>query len=332
MELLDLLLGQQKIGTPGINPNAPDPRPNKPMGQLDAFLQQPGGSMLMNLLAQSGRSLTPGPSPLGAIGRAALTTQAQQQQRQRSGLENEFLRSQIGLNKAKAELPSGGQRRVQSAQPLANGNIGYLDAFTGQVVDTGFKAGGKGQVIDMPGIGQVIYDPVQQTLTEVNPEEVIRTAGAERRGAEQRATSEAQADVTAEIELPGQIAKDQEFIEKGERFINMLESGELNTGPIVGQAPPLSTNAQLFQAFSGENVIQSISSATFGQLSEGERKFIETTNPSRKNTEAANIDIIKTKIEYIKRAQERARQRLDKASGEVRRRRYNPETGQLEDI
>lgn len=91
--------------TPAFNPSAPDPRAQsqKPgvMGKLDSFIGTQGGGLLMNLLAQSGYSTMP-QSPFGAIGRATLANQEQQTQRARGGLEDEFLRSQIGLNQARA--------------------------------------------------------------------------------------------------------------------------------------------------------------------------------------------------------------------------------------
>ena len=99
----------QKIGTPGINPAAPDPRPTAPMNKFDQFLGTPGGGFLMNLLAQSGYSPVP-QSPFGAIGRAALLSQQQGQQRKQSDLQEQLVRSQVGLNQAKtvgALMPGG---------------------------------------------------------------------------------------------------------------------------------------------------------------------------------------------------------------------------------
>jgi hypothetical protein len=120
--------------------------------------------------------------------------------------------------------------------------------------------------------------------------------------------------VREERTLPEQIAKDQAFIDRAQKFVAMLENGELETGPLVGRFPAMSTNAQLFDAFSGENIIESISSATFGALSEGERQFIKSTNPNRTMTEEANLDIINRKIQVIKEAQDRARKKLGQES------------------
>lgn len=194
MELLDLLLGQQKIGTPGINPNAPDPRPNKPMSQLDAFLQQPGGSMLMNLLAQSGRSLTPGPSPLGAIGRAALTTQAQQRQAGMDDLQKQLIQSRIGLNRATAERggnPSGGN--VQSQFITEGGKLGFLRR-NGEVVITE-------QDVKDSFVIQQRADGSQIAVNRSNPSETVPVVTSDEANAAtvRAAQTQAQAEATTDL-------------------------------------------------------------------------------------------------------------------------------------
>lgn len=121
--LAQFLLGQQgfsegqKIGTPGINPNAPDPRPTIPNSGISNFLSPLNNPFLLNILAQQGRmTIAPGttasiPSPLGIIGKAALMTQQQEQQKKQFDLQQELMRAQMGLLKAKtdaegrAELP-----------------------------------------------------------------------------------------------------------------------------------------------------------------------------------------------------------------------------------
>lgn len=115
-------------------------------GKADQFLQKPGGMMLLNLLAQEGFSTTP-QSPLGAIGRAGLATQQQQQGQQQADLQRRLIEAQIGLTNTRASAQAGPQRRVQSAQKLANGNIGYIDAFSGKVIDTGVKFSKKVELI-----------------------------------------------------------------------------------------------------------------------------------------------------------------------------------------
>jgi len=103
-------------------------------GKIDNFINSPGGGFLMNLLSQQGYSPVP-QSPFGAIGRAGLMSQAQGQQRQRGELENELLRAQAGLAKAKTTsegMPGGGDIKAATdlgklTQDLANGVISQED-------------------------------------------------------------------------------------------------------------------------------------------------------------------------------------------------------------
>lgn len=82
-------------------------KPEAPPSKLDGFLTSPGGSLLVNLLSQSGFSTMP-QSPFGAIGKGLLATQQQSQGRERNDLTNQLLRSQIGLNEAKASAAPPG--------------------------------------------------------------------------------------------------------------------------------------------------------------------------------------------------------------------------------
>jgi hypothetical protein len=106
--ILDLALANNfgSPFTPGINPAAPDHRPKPdPLG----FLNSPGGSFLMNLLAQQGYSPIP-QSPLGAIGRAGIATQQQQRQFSLDDMRRQLFEAQTGLANARAEaLKSKGQ-------------------------------------------------------------------------------------------------------------------------------------------------------------------------------------------------------------------------------
>jgi hypothetical protein len=242
-------------------------------------------------------------------------------------LQKRFMESQIGLNEFKSQPGNAGQRIVQSAQTLSNGNVGYLNAFTGELVDTGQKAGGKGQIIDMPGIGQVRFDPVQGTLTQVNPEDVIRTAGADREGAKERSRQDAEIDAIIKraetnelaknlLTVPEKVASTQAFLDEGRAHIERLKSGELSTGPIRGQLPAFTTNEQLFEAYSGAQILDQISSVTLGALSEGEMEFLKTTVSGRTRTEEANIDIIQRKIDTIEAANQRALAKLERSDDE----------------
>lgn len=177
-------------------------------------------------------------------------------------------------------------------------------------------------------VDAITSEPISEPIT---PEEAVSGAVTAKTATTQ-AEEQTKVDVRNQNTLPEEIAQDQEFIDRAQKFVDMLKNNELETGPIAGRLPALSTNAQLFEAFSGENIIQSISSATFGALSEGERQFIKSTNPNRTLTEEANIDIIQRKIDMIKRAQNRAREKLGqepvKNTTPTGRTATNPDTGE----
>ena len=195
LDMLNLMqmAGQQgqKIGTPGINPNAPDPRPNAQPSKLDSFIGSPGGGFLMNLLAQSGYSPVPH-SPFGAIGRAALLSQQQGQQRQRAGLENELLRARIGLSNrtpGTAESPSA-VREFKFFEGLSEEEKRrYLAVKRAQ------------QLENVPGAGLGSVNPLTNELENITPESTIVGGIGTRAGA---AESGKQGAITAAI--PGQAA------------------------------------------------------------------------------------------------------------------------------
>ena len=138
MGALDFLL-DPRFQTPGINPNAPDPRQalgQAPQNPLDKFLGGQSGNLLMNLLAQQGFSKTP-QSPLGALGRGLQQTQAQGIDTRRAGLEDELLRARIGLTQAQTAAGGNvGASNVQTTFKGANGNM-HIVLRNGKVKDTG---------------------------------------------------------------------------------------------------------------------------------------------------------------------------------------------------
>jgi hypothetical protein len=98
--------GMPPTMTPPFNPASQLPsRPDQAAGLsgLDKLIRSPSGAFILNLLAQSGRSLTPGPGPAAAIGRAALASSAQRQQLQMSEMQRQLIESTIGLNKKRME-------------------------------------------------------------------------------------------------------------------------------------------------------------------------------------------------------------------------------------
>ena len=311
------LMTQQAMTQPQAQPGqaAQAPAQSPVQAALQKFL---GNPMLLNVLAQQGHSLTPGPSPLGVIGRAGLATNQQNMASERADLTNEILRQQANLTRKKSEAGSGGERIVQSAQTLSNGNIGFLNAFTGEVVDTGQKASGKGQVIDMPGLGQVIYDGVTNTFTQVNPEDVIQTARSDRSAADTEGENRANREnlVPAALEKrraealangDANIEANDEFMGKAAKMKAWLENGQLSTGYLRGMAPAVTTEEQLFEVFAGGQILDRISSVTLGALSKGEMDFLQSTVVSRRKTPEANIAIIDETLRILRAANERVR-------------------------
>lgn len=314
-------LGTPPILPPGTggNPSA-SPAPGgttTPATGLPGFAQRlgtafnsPMGRFGLNVLANSGPSVVP--RGFGEIvGRAGLQTLQQGQQQGLNDLQRRLIESRIGLNQARANQPTDPTNtNVQSTFRGDNGNM-FIVRRDGSTVDTGVQFDRSSRVFKTSDDRFVVTDDDGNVSGVIDTSEQTTQNLAERAGATAEASAQAQADVRARSELPEKIAQDQSFIDNAERFVGLLESGELETGPFAGRFPALTTNAQLFDAFSGENIIESISSATFGQLSEGERQFIATTNPNRRLTEEANIDIIKRKIRMIRGAQGRARRRLE---------------------
>lgn len=166
--LIASLLGNQSPFTPGINPNAPNPQQQQPSNPLMQFLNKPGGSFLMNLLAQQGFSKTP-QSPFAAIGRAGLATQAQSAAQAQSELQRKLIESQIGLNTAKASLggnPTAGN--VAKTFEGDNGNM-WIIRQDGKAQDTGVPFSNNLQLVEQADgsvvavdrrTGQVVGSPV----------------------------------------------------------------------------------------------------------------------------------------------------------------------------
>ena len=311
-----------RFRTPGINPNA-EPLPTAPTGQpslgsriggglnkLDNFIGSDGGSFLLNLLAQQGFSTTPG-SKLGAIGRAGLATQQQKSQREQNKLRDDLLRARLKL-------------QGESQDPAAVREFEFFEKLSEEEKKRYLAVKRAQTVRDVPGAGLGTINPLTGGLDSVVPEETIQEGLGGRAGAAEaaeqaaitgaipdqaRARSEVKRVLEAEADLPEVSDKTARVVEQGQEIIRQLESGELDTGFFRGQLPALTTNEQLFEVFSGDQVLEKISQATFGALSEGEREFLRTTVSSRTKTPEANIKIIKDKIALLQEAERRVRNR-----------------------
>ena len=110
--------------------------------------------------------------------------------------------------------------------------------------------------------------------------------------------------------MPAAIQRDEQVITDIDSVLKSIESGDLQTGPIAGRLPALSSEAQTFDLISGEQAINKISSATFGQLSEGERKFIQGIVANRRLNEDVNIRELQQLRDILVKAVNRNRKKL----------------------
>ncbi len=300
--------------TPGINPAEQE----SPFKKLDSFITSPGGGFLMNLLAQSGYSTTPG-SPFGAIGRAAVATNQQNDQREQRQFRNNLL-----------------TQRLQSTAPQDPSDVRSFEAFEAlgnpdkpnelSPAQRRFLAVKRAsQLGDVEGLGRVVFDPITGAPTRTVDESTIvggiqgrsEAAEAGKQGAvtaaipeQVAARTQATEDAKNRIEVPDQIAESEPMIVEGERIIAALKSGDLSVGPLRGQLPAFTTEEQLFEAYSGQQLLDKISSVTLGALSKAEQDFLATTVTSRTNTKDANIAIIEKKNKLIRDANARGLKKI----------------------
>jgi hypothetical protein len=170
-------------------------------------------------------------------------------------------------------------------------------------------------------------ETINQVPTQVQPGGVLNPlsslpsesdAASRIAGDEERATARAAARVKVESEVPSDIATLDEQIRKTTDVLNRFKRGDFQTGPIAGFGPAVTTAGQDLESYIGEDVLQRLSQATFGALSEGERDFLRRSGMNRQNTEAANISILERRLTSLENAKRIAQQRLERAQrGEV---------------
>lgn len=307
----------------------PSPMPQEPAqpSALQKFLSNP---MMLNILAQQGYSTTPGPGPLGVIGRAGLATQQQKQIGEQLNLQNELLRARIGLADRKAsegatESPFSkinlSDFTIESSQKYQqSGNVGDLVFRDQPATDPAavkefeyFKQLSPEQqkqylnVRRRPGFENIAghgagpIDPLSGQV-EVSVSESTIQDGLRDRASAQNEGTNARTDRRA---LPANIAKYDQQIERAKGFIKAFENGMLDSGPIIdGKIAAFTPVGQDFAAFAGENVLNLISSATFGQLSEGEREFLRRISFSLEKDEDINVQDLERFIEVLEKSRD----------------------------
>ena len=264
----------------------------------------------MNLLAQQGFSTMPS-SPFRVIGQAGLATAENQRLQRRDNLQTRLLESQIGLNEARsAQGPNPTAGNVQSTFKGENGNM-HIITRDGRVQDTGVPFNNNLQLLEQADGSVVAVDRStgQQVGTPVTPDQARDAAQTAAQTREDVAAGQGGTEMGI-LRLETQLGNIDQVLAD-------LRSGDLKTGFFQGRASGLSTEGQRMTTLSGKNVIDLISSATFGQLSEGERRFLESTTFNLLNTEERNIEQIEEFRRITEKALELERRRLQRLGGEV---------------
>lgn len=219
-------------------------------------------------------------------------------------LTPESIQEYLAASRAEAGVaPNGGQdTRVQSAQILANGNLGYLTT-DGRVVDTGQKAKEQLQLTDLLGGKGIINLRTGQPTMITSPEAEI-AAAANKAGAVSGAQSAA---TNAASNAQSQMQNEKAFSAYTAAMSNLATRlGQTATGPIYGLTPALTANQQL--ADSAIAAVSPILKSLFRTAGEGtftdrDQKLLTDMIPTRKMHPEAralaiqNIDaIVKSKL------------------------------------
>lgn len=329
---IERILKNSKGFTPGINPNAPDPR--------EELLRQAQGNnfggpsvqstvsprrisatadrqrrgerpieRILGALGGPGRAVRDFASPVtnalgtvadvardaamdGSLNTLAPNFSAGVQAAAQREIDNALKMAQIQASTTSANRP---QRRVQSAQILENGNIGYIDAFTGDVVDTGQKSGNRSQVIDVEGQGKFIFNPVTESLTPLADEATIQEGLAGRKGAEVTGSSVAKAKFELPVALAGletQINDIDFKISDVQDAIDLVRPGT------TGWANALAGNLPATDARALRNAIDTVKgSLAFGELQK--MRNASKTGGALGNVSERELDLLERSVETL---------------------------------
>jgi hypothetical protein len=255
-------------------------------------------------------------------------------------MQRQLIESRIGLNKRLASQdPMAGKRRVQSAQTLENGNIGYLDAFTGEVVDTGAKAGTSTKIVEIEGKGKFVFDPIERTMIPLATEGDIQESMAGRERTTVQAREEQKAETQAQLALPERQAAAQRLRGQIEELLTH-EGKRFAVGGVAGITPRVPGTPQA----SFIDRLDQINAAAFleafqqlkggGPITDREgQKATEAISRMKRSTSVKEFDMAAQ--ELIDLINEGVGVTEQKASGEVfgkPTKRFNKETGKLEPI
>ena len=158
------------------------------------------------------------------------------------------------------------------------------------------------KIVTDAGGGIRVYD----TRTPGGPNDGILLTPEEARALEasrKRDVTEAGGDPARARELPGSVLAMQQNVDRARGFIDDLRAGRLKTGQIYqGKLSGFTPKGEDFNAFASQRVIDLISSATFGQLSEGEREFLSRVEFSLLKDEEINIQDLERYAQILDKA------------------------------
>lgn len=328
--------GQGPVSLPNVGALANEELPTPPpsfgdrlrglAGRIGEGVQSPLGQFATNLLAGSAPSLQP-QSTLGNIGQAALATGQQNLQRRLLEAQIGRLSTQSARDLAEAAGAGATNSNVQSTFEGRNGNM-HIVTRNGQVVDSGVAFNERLIPITRPDGSVVLVDPTRRGRTAgvdqtgapssgaietevISPEEAISGKAAAVRAGEQAKT-----DPELRRELPISITLARQNLQRQQGAIKALQEGRLNTGIFQGVGAGLSPEGQRFRQLSGLEVLESVSKATFGALSEGERQFLAGTVINLFDDEQVNIENLQRMTEITEKIIEMEEKEFQRIQGQ----------------
>lgn len=141
-------------------------------------------------------------------------------------------------------------------------------------------------------------------IPQVSPEQ-NQAAAAALKAAEAAAgaTGKAEGERAATFQQDLNVIDDE--ILRTQRLLTEFQQGKYQTGPIAGRLPNARTAAQDLNRESAKDTLKGISSATFGALSEGERKFLKELGVNESINEESNINLLQERLQGLQRTKER---------------------------
>lgn len=319
--------------------------------KLGQALNSPLGVLGMNLLAQSGPSLTPR-GPADIIGQAGLATQANLSAQQKMALDRRLIESRIGVNKA-AALQSGNPtaNNVQTTFKGENGNM-HIVTRAGEVKDTGVAFNSNVQFFEQDdgtviGVNKSTGDRIG---TVISPQEAAAAS------TRKKQTEKQQTLPTDIAGLDTSLAKIDATIGKVEKVLPLVKDSTVGVesvirgnlpGALGGEARQLKQAVKSLQANLGFDTLNQMRQASksggaLGQVSERELDLLVNAvealdlegDPETLRTNLNNVILhynnYKREIENMKNAMRREAGQPAESAQPKPTKRYNPQTGKIE--